>query len=177
MSHRRVSGLFLAGEDPGPAAFRAVKRRPRGAKGVGVKFERELAKKLGAGVRHGQWFKFMDSNGVGYAQTDILFFSNEAVFCIEVKLGNVPAGRAQFLELYKPILEHVYERPARGIVVARYVSEDPEPKLIVHSLYDAIRASLTRIPTLQWRERLPLVLPPGLGPQPRSAACIARVCA
>lgn len=176
MSHRIIRGLFLAGEDSGPKAFTSIKRRPRGAKGLGVKFEKELAKKLPL-ARHGQWFKFMDSNGVGYAQTDILFFSDEAVFCIEVKLGNVPAGRAQFLELYKPILEHVYERPARGIVVARYVSEDPEPKLIVHSLYDAIRASLTRVPTLQWRERLPLVLPPGLGPQPRSAACIARVCA
>lgn len=170
MSHYKPVGLYMAGEDPGPKCYTAKRRRPKGSKGVGVKFESELAKKLGPCARHGQWFKFLDAEGVGYAQPDFLLFAPEALYVIECKLGNIPSGRAQLTELYFPILRLVYKLPTFGIVVARHVSEDPEPKLITHSLFDAMRASHSRIPTLQWRERLPLCIPPGLAPQPHHTA-------
>lgn len=166
MAHYIPTGLYMAGEDPGPKCYTAKRKRPRGSKGAGVKFERELAKRLCPAARHGQWFKFLDAEGVGYAQPDFLLFSGDVVYAIECKLGNIPAGRAQLRELYFPVLKQAYGLPVRGIVIARHVTEDPEPKLIVHSLYDAIRASAERIPTLQWRERMPLAVPPGLGPQP-----------
>lgn len=176
MSHRIVSELFSASESIGPRSFIGKIRRPRGAKGEGVRFERAFGKSLGSALS-GQWFEFFDENGKGYAQTDHLLFSTSAVYCIECKLGNIPSGRKQFSELYKPILEMVYQRPAYGIVCARYVSEDSEPKLIQHSLTAALAASHSRITTLQWRERMPLALPPGLGPSYRHIRPATRIVA
>lgn len=174
MSHRRIIGLEWALESVGPAAFTAKRRRPRGAKGAGVKFERELAKRLGSAARHGQWFQFLDLNGTGYAQTDLLLFSAEAVFCLEVKLGNIEAGEAQFRELYKPLLEHIYGLPAYGIVIARHLTANTLAERTVQTLYDATRLAASGPCVLQWRERLPLAIPPGLGPSPRASYATAR---
>jgi hypothetical protein len=171
MSHRRIDGLALAREHEGPACFTAKRRRPRGAKGAGVKFEKEFAKKCGAAGLHGQWFEFHDRGGRGYAQTDVLLFTSEATFVVECKLGNIEAGQAQILELYKPILEFVYRRPAYGIVLARHLTENPIPGHTVASLHDAMRfARSGKIAVLQWRERFPLILPPGLDPSLRYPA-------
>ena len=168
MGHRRVDGLALAREHEGPACFTAKKRRPRGSKGAGVKFEKEFAKKVGSAGVHGQWFEFHDRNGKGYAQTDVLLFTHEATFVVECKLGNILAGQLQILELYKPILEFVYRRPAYGIVLARHLTENPSPELTVGSLHDAMRLARSgEIAVLQWRERFPLILPPGLDPSLR----------
>lgn len=172
MSHRKVIGLEWVVEHEGPRAFTAKRRRPRGSKGAGVKFERELAKKLGAQARHGQWFQFYDLNGIGFAQTDFLLFAPDAVFCIEAKLGNISAGEEQFRELYKPLLERYYALPAFGIVIARHLSDNPLADRTVQTLFDATRLSRSGTCVLQWRERLPLAVPPGLGPRliPQSKA-------
>lgn len=164
MSHYTPRGLLCAFETNGPAVFTAKRKRPRGAKGLGVKFERELAKALGTRALHGQWFQFHDSKGRHFCQTDFLIFAREAVYCLESKLGNIEAGRAQFSELYKPILEYVYRRPAHGIIVARHITQDPTG--VCTSLEEAaFQARLGLLPTLQWRERLPLCIPGALGPQ------------
>lgn len=165
MAHHIIRGLALASEHPGPACYTAKRRRPRGAKGVGVKYEKDLARKLGPSARHGQWFEFYDASGRGYAQTDFLLFASDGVFCLEAKLGNIELGMRQFALLYRPLLEHIYGLPAYGIVCARHIGEAPDPKLVVTSLHDATRlARMGHIPVLHWRERLPLVVPPGLGP-------------
>lgn len=170
MSHRRIEGLGFAQESEGPKCFTAKRRRPRGAKGAGVKFEKMLANAFGVRARWGQWFRFADLNGMGYAQTDLLLFARDEVIVFECKLGNIWAGEAQARELYKPILEHVYGLPCRCVVVARHLTDNPFPERVAQSLPDAIRLARTGISVLQWRERLPLVVPPGLGPNPHNPA-------
>lgn len=163
MSHRKIEQLFSAFETLAPKAFAPGKRRPRGAKGAGIKFEKEVAKAFGARARHGQWFSFFDKNGSGMCQTDLLIVQPTKVFCFEVKLGNITAGRAQFSELYRPVLERVYKRPVYGIVIARYVSDDPEPRKITNNMLSAIvAAQIGEVPTLHWRERYPMDFPPEL---------------
>lgn len=161
MAHRKIQALFSAFQSKGPALYAGKRRRPRGATRAGVKFEREVAKAFGAGAIPGQWFEFFDAAGRGFCQTDLLIHRPEATYCIECKLGNTVAGKAQFRELYKPVLECVYRKPAYGIVIARYVSDDPEPTRICMSFAEAvIRASREgACPTLLWRERFPLEWP------------------
>lgn len=162
MSHRIIRGLISAHRVAPPKVFSAVRRRPRGAKGAGVKFEREVAKamlKATPFAISGQWFEFWDSAGRGLCQTDLIVVLPHVVYCFEVKLGNIPLGRTQFRALYKPVLERVYARPVQGIVIARHVGEDPEPALVTSDLEFALFASARRIPTLQFRERMPLHWP------------------
>lgn len=175
--HRIIQRLATAREDAGPKAFTAKRRRPRGAKGAGVKFERELSVKLLAAACHGQWFKFWDANGPGFAQTDFLLFCPDYVVCLEAKLGNISGGRDQFLQLYKPILEMVYGRPVYGLVVARHITELPSGMACGGTLTETLLHAIQSrdVACLHWRERYPLGIPPWLGPHPTPAAPRLRV--
>lgn len=158
MSHHRIKLLKTAAPAEPPAFLAAKKRRPRGAKGAGLKFEEKLKLALGKKWLHGQWFRFIDASGIGWCQTDSLYIAPDGVYCIEAKLGNIEAGIAQFKELYEPVLWAVYGRPVFLIVAARYLSSAPRGIFITSSLLEAIEhARIARLGTvLHWRERYPL---------------------
>jgi hypothetical protein len=58
--------------------------RPRGAKALGVKYEKALAGAL-PGWKHGQWFQFKDINGYGYCQVDLMIELEACVIVLEAK--------------------------------------------------------------------------------------------
>lgn len=119
MSHRIVEGLVWArrGEGPGWKPGRS-----RGAKAEGLRFERLLAKAFPQG-EHGSWWNFLDRNGVGWCQPDLLYVGGKSVLVLEVKLSWVAEGHRQIEELYKPVLEEVFGKPVIGVQVCRRLRE------------------------------------------------------
>lgn len=162
MSHRRISGLIEARQANAnelPVIFTRRRRASKSAKGQGIRFEKDLAAALEPhGWQHGVWFKFVDAFGKGLAQPDLFLVAPAAVYVIEAKLGNVEAGLAQFAELYRPLLEHVFRRPAFGIVAARYLGAMPaERPRVATDLGEALERSRTGAVVLLWRKGYPLM--------------------
>lgn len=158
MSHRAVNGLLWARQ-----ALRAPHREPkrkRGAKAIGIRYEKALAKALPS-ARHGLWFEFCDTNGRGYCQPDFLIELLGAPFVLEAKLRDVSGGLAQIMELYQPVLREVLGQPVFGIAIVRTLSVLPPRVVAWHNLREAALAALRGTPSvLLWREGYPLVLGP-----------------
>ncbi len=119
MSHRVIRGLRWARACQRPAGLPVG--RPRGAKALGVRYERSLAKRL-TELNHGQWFEFEDQNGPGVCQTDFILTSlnhPDCVFVLECKYSWVIQGHLQIEQLYRPVLEKALALPVHGIVVCK----------------------------------------------------------
>lgn len=80
--------------------------RPRGAKAVGIRYEKALGKALGPSWEHGQWFSFRDINGQGYCQTDFLLILPNLAIILECKYSWVKTAYEQIEFLYTPVVEH-----------------------------------------------------------------------
>jgi len=132
------------------------KSRPRKAsKKYGIAFESAVARKTG-GI-HGQWFRFVDANGVGFCQTDvILVLSGEAVV-LECKLTEVGEARKQLGMLYIPVVQKALGIPTKGVVVARHLTRETDRARVVSNLGLAMRAaSASYFPTVHWLGRGPI---------------------
>lgn len=147
MSHRSIIGLISA--EPAKSPWIKTKR-PRGVKGLGIKYERDVAKAVG-GI-HNPWFRFVDTVGPGYCCPDIVLDIPEGLFVLECKLSDKELAKSQLTELYIPVLSYVYQRPVRGIVVTKHVTA--QSTNICESLREAIAAE--PIPTLHWLGRGPI---------------------
>lgn len=113
---RQVRGLRWARlREAGPFG----RSRPRGAKAMGVRYERQLAKQLGAGWRHGQWIEFEDANGRGWAQPDFILIGQRRLVVLEAKYTWVPEAMAQLDLLYRPLCEALWGLPVVGFVVCK----------------------------------------------------------
>lgn len=153
MPCRTVEGLRSAVAMPkGP--FSAPKGK-RGTKGLGLRYEKALAKALPKGFTHGQWFQFVDSHGRGWCQPDFFSLSANTTVLLECKLTNVLEAREQITHLYTPVLEKAFGLPVTGIVVVRHLSAEPELFRVVTTLREAFASSF-RIPTLHWLGKGPL---------------------
>jgi hypothetical protein len=156
MSHRIVRGLSFAEPCSRPSSIPEAKAK-RGAKAAGLRFERALAKAIPQST-HGQWFKYLDANGSGHCQVDILLIGKTNIGLIECKLSNVEEGRAQIDELYRPILSWHFRRPVRGIVACQHLSPalagDPHVYSDLKSALRAARDDL--IPVFHWLGRGPI---------------------
>jgi hypothetical protein len=146
-SHRSIVNLISAErcESPWPKA-----RRPRGAKGAGLRYEKLVAK-ASKGL-HNQWFRFIDANGEGYCCPDIIIDHATGLFVLECKLSDREEAKSQLTDLYIPVISHVYARPARGIVVTKVLKRQSSG--IVTSLCEAFQSN--DIPVLHWLGRGPL---------------------
>jgi hypothetical protein len=146
-NHRVLSNLISAEccDSPWPKA-----RRPRGAKGAGLRYEKLVAKASG-GI-HNQWFYFVDANGSGYCCPDVILNLPHGLFVLECKLSDRTEAKTQLTELYLPIVSYVYGREARGIVVTKILKNHSSS--IVTSLREAFTAD--PIPLLHWLGRGPL---------------------
>ncbi len=152
--HRVIEGLVWARkalEGPWPSA----KRRPRGAKGQGVKYENALAKALPS-AKHGQWFEFQDRNGKGWCQTDLLIELPDGVLVLESKYSWVPEGHTQLENLYRPVVERVWQKPMLGVQVCKNLAVGCRIETVMR-LDDALAVAKQRRPVvLHWLGNVPL---------------------
>lgn len=132
---RRVVGLQAVelGESPWGKA-----PRPKGAKALGLRFERAVGRAL-PGALHGQWLKFVDNNGKGFCQPDILFSPRPGVLCVvECKLTDTMEAEGQLKHLYMPLVGKLFDGELRPIIVVKYLSPFTQPSRIVGSWDEAL---------------------------------------
>lgn len=130
----------------------------RNIQAVGLRYE----KAVGSAVRDlkwgkvlcGQWFEFCDVHGHGYCQTDVLIVRQFDVIVLECKLTEVLDARIQLKHLYLPVVEKVFDRLARGVVVARHLTRTTETDRVFDNLPAALIAG--HCATLHWIGRGPI---------------------
>lgn len=160
---RFVKGLISA--DPCSRPPNIPKSRPRGRKAAGLKYEKDLACGLRLSIIgkmplwHGQWFRFIDQNGLGVCQPDIIVRTPVGIAILESKYTWTAAGHLQLDKLYIPVVEKANPGiPAFGIVVCKVLTSDVNPAWICRDLRSAIlRASAGFKTVLHW-------IGAGLGP-------------
>jgi hypothetical protein len=146
--HRKIEQLvWAAARDAGP--WGDVKRRLRGAKRLGIKYEDALANALPA-ARRGQWFEFLDRNGWGWCQTDLLLRVGDSLVVLEAKHTWTLAGHSQIELLYRPILEKCGTLPVLGIVVCKHLIPEM-PVRVARTMDEALAIARRRQPVaLHW---------------------------
>lgn len=152
---RQVAGLLTARRLDGKPPCIPASRARKGSKAYGLKFERAVAERTGG--RHGQWFSFVDANGPGYCQTDVLLGLDGQVVVLECKLTEVEEARRQLMHLYLPVVGRALHRRTVGIVVVRHLTKESNVANVVTSLGAALKvASESFAPTLHWIGRGPI---------------------
>lgn len=167
MSVRIISGLQYAHTCPTPQHASGV-HRPKGAKAHGLRYEKAVAKALPF-ARHGQWFQFLDVNGLGTCQTDLLLEFPELVVVLEAKYTWTLTGHVQVERLYKPVVEKALGKPVVGMVICRTLLDERAmgQVLVVSRLMEAIAWCQKKRTVLHWLGEAPfLKIDPGtrIGP-------------
>lgn len=170
MAHRTIVGLKWAKALSARPSY-IPKSRPRGAKALGLRYERRLAEASG-GIA-GQWWEFEDANGPGCCQTDVIVDLGDAVLVLEAKLSWVSEGHTQINKLYRPVVDAALNRPVLGIVVVKNLT--PGAPRAFGCYTDAIASAREGCcPVLHWlgvaalRPRLAPQAPSHLVAQPRT---------
>ena len=113
-SFRIISGLQWA-QRTSPHAGQAA--RPGSPKAAGLLLEPQIANSLPPSAIRGQWFKFRDIHGVGYCQPDFILHRDNSILVLECKLTYHTYAFQQLHHLYVPVVSHVYQRPATGLLL------------------------------------------------------------
>lgn len=158
MGHRVIDGLLTASPCARPNNIPIA--RLRGTKRLGQKYERDFSKAIQSrypkAILPGQWFRFIDRNGHGYCQCDIVLKLPTESIIFECKLTDTEKGRSQLSRLYFPVVAAAFKLPVRGVVVTRHLTRETEIALVTDDFDTAIRSPRDIIPTLHWRERTPI---------------------
>lgn len=151
MAHRIIERLRWAqrGENPHTKVS-----RPRGAKALGLRYERSVGKALGAGWVAGPWFEYADNHGRGFCQPDFLFHTVQGALILECKLTDTPVAESQLKDLYYPVVSEALGCAVRGIIVVKHLTPATERRRVVGSLAEALRSP--GIPILHWLGRGPI---------------------
>lgn len=146
---RVIVGLSFARACPRPASIPLPRPRKK-CKLAGIKYERELAKAI-SGANYGQWFEFLDRNGRGHCQTDLILEESACIFVFEAKYTWTEAGHRQIELLYRPVVEKTWGKPVFGVVVCKVLTRDT-PRDWITSGFEAAKARAARgLPTvLHW---------------------------
>ena len=140
---RNVVGLKWARTLEDKPAFIPI-GRPRGAKSEGLRYERSLAKGLGARFRHGLWWEYRDAGGISYCQTDFFGRAKEWVILLESKLTWTMDAEEQLYELYIPVVACALGIPRSQIlpiVVCKYLMRQAD-RPVSSTLKEAIKAAM-----------------------------------
>lgn len=135
---RQIEGLVWARPCPRPAGI--PRGRPRGAKLAGIRYEQRLAEALPE-ARHGLWFAFLDKNGPGYCQPDLMLGRGGTCFVLEVKYSWTLDGHRQLEQLYLPVVQLAIQRPTVGLVVCRRLTEGMRGTRTVGSLAEGLESA------------------------------------
>lgn len=162
--HRIIDSVREAVARPeGPWGGRAS--RPRGAKALGVRYEKALAAAL-PDAKRGQWWEFVDSNGPGWCQTDLMVEGERSVLVLEAKYSWVMQGHTQLELLYRPVVELALGKPLLGVVVCKSLRAGMPPDVrVVGDLPSAVElARQRRRVVLHWLGSGPLFPAPRAQP-------------
>lgn len=166
MSPRRISGLRWARPCPRPDCI--PQGRPRGAKALGVRYEKTLAKALPA-ASHGQWFEFEDRQGHGWCQVDLMLERNAGIGLVEVKYTWTQEGHAQLELLYRPVVEAALDKSTVGVVACKALTHETPRRAIAASLAEAFQRRIDHGHGVwHWLPQAGLVAVPSLWPFERS---------
>jgi hypothetical protein len=72
----------------------------------------------GAELLDSPWIRFEDSNGMGFAQPDIVALFEDELWIFEAKLTYVASAHDQLERLYSPLLAEIYPDLPQQLVVA-----------------------------------------------------------
>lgn len=75
----------------------------------------------------GQWIKFLDISGRGYAQPDLFIHTGSKIVVFECKLTRHPVAEQQIALLYWPLLYRLFKLPLVGVEVFCNAGEDYYP--------------------------------------------------
>lgn len=75
-------------------------------------------------IRRHDWVEYVDSNGEGQAEPDLVLVLPDAVTVVEVKLTGCRYGHEQLSGLYLPLAAHIWRRPVRGLQVCKALGRD-----------------------------------------------------
>lgn len=116
---------FLVSQGP---AIAMGKRRMTAAQRKGIYYEKRVSRHLkrwahekGVELLVGQWIRFEDVNGRGFAQPDAFTVLPTLVVVFEAKLTQADGAEAQCEQLYRPLLEYIYKRPVVTCQVFRNI--------------------------------------------------------
>lgn len=101
-------------------------------------------------VRTNEFFIYRDSTGQHGAEADAYVVTPLEVVVVECKLTGCEAGHSQILNLYAPILTHLYRKPVRGLQVCRNCGPST-PGPFVDDAVEFILNSRVPLATLLWR--------------------------
>jgi len=91
-------------------------------------YERRVGRTLSRcfpSAKLGQWIRFCDAQGTGFAQPDCYVALAEKVLVFESKLSSSQDGLGQIAALYRPLLRHIFRKPVVGVMVVKYLYADP----------------------------------------------------
>jgi hypothetical protein len=124
-------------------------KRQRGSRARGNSYEakacRQLRKHFDA-LRTGEWIRFRDYHGTGFAQPDSFLVLPDRLLCFECKLSTRQDGVGQIASLYKPLLAHIFQKPVTGVLVVKYLYEVPAPLI-----EEPEEATSSQLPFLTWQ--------------------------
>jgi hypothetical protein len=66
------------------------------------------------------WIEFEDSNGLGFCQPDALVVFEKTVLLVEAKLTWVDCVWDELHNLYKPLLEEIYQKEVSCIAACKW---------------------------------------------------------
>jgi len=99
-----------------------------------------------------QWIEYEDANGRGCAQPDLYIVGLGQTICVECKLTQNTAGQRQITDLYRPLLERLYQAPVLGVVAVNRLVFDPGV-YSVRSLDELMKKRGTDVYTWFWLGR------------------------
>jgi hypothetical protein len=141
---RQVEGLKWAHSMENKPAFLSAAKAGKNVKGDGLRYERALAKGLGAKFRWGMWWEYRDERGIGYCQTDFFGKAKQWVILLEGKLTWTPEAEEQLHGLYVPVVSCALGIPRSQIlpiVVCKNLTHATS-RPICDTLRDAIEQSM-----------------------------------
>lgn len=131
---RHVMGLKTARMMPdGP-----FKQQPklRGKAAEGIRFQRKVVEALAPLEKVGtvlsdQWIQFSDTYGTHWCQFDAAVDTHDRILVVEAKLSlrRLPVAIPQLMRLYKPCLEHIFQKPVVMLVAFQHFVIGAQDKL------------------------------------------------
>lgn len=144
-SHRIIQNLMSASLCKNPPSLIASKKKLKGSAARGLAFQRKVGKRLKQLIaleelfgilKDGEWYEFIDQEGIGFCQPDFELHYPDHIVCIECKLTQTPNAHLQVAELYKPVLQRVYQKKVFAIQATPMLIY--KPNVLVGDLADFV---------------------------------------
>jgi hypothetical protein len=105
--------------------------------------QRWLKDEFGAEAFVGQWIRYVDLLGPGWAEIDAYIVRPEVVVVCEVKLTQQSHAFYQMESRYVPLLRFIYQRPVVMLQICKHLVEKIPPhlkrlptELLIHPQHD-----------------------------------------